>query len=301
MWVILALISSVLLGVYDIFKKSSLNGNAVLPVLFLSTLTSALLFLPLALLSYRFPEMIPQQLLVPPVSAAWHGLIFLKSVIVVASWIFAFFAVKNLPITIVAPIRGTGPIWVLLGAIVVFHEQLNLLQWTGVLVTLLFFYLLSTAGKLEGIHFRSNKWVTFIVIGTLLGSASGLYDKFIMQRVDRMAVQAWFSFYQVAIMLPVLVVARWRFPKADREPFEWRWSIPAIGLFLVLADFVYFYSLSFDDSLISIVSALRRGGVVVTFVLGALIFHEKNIRKKGLYLAGILLGIILITIGSDLK
>ncbi|MBW8330452.1 MAG: DMT family transporter [Prolixibacteraceae bacterium] len=299
MWVILALASAFLLGIYEVFKKLSVQNNAVIPVLFLSTLTSSLIFLPFVIGSYIAPEFFTGiHLFIPEINLEQHGLILIKSVIVVSSWILAFYAVKNLPITIVGPIRATGPLWTLLGAILIFGEHLNLYQWLGVSVTLLFFYLLSTTGKLEGIHFKTNKWVLFIVAATFIGAASGLYDKFIMRRVDRLAVQAWFSFYQVAILLPILAVNRWRLPKAERTPFHWRWSIPLIGVFLVLADFLYFNALTYEDSLISIISSLRRGGVVISFVVGAVVFHEKNLRKKGLYLAGILIGILLISLGS---
>lgn len=299
MWVILALFSAVLLGIYEVFKKLSVHKNAVIPVLFISTLTSSLIFLPITVGSGIYPEFFKGlHLFVPDITLEEHGLIFLKSILVVSSWILAFYAVKNLPITIVAPIRATGPIWTLLGAIVIFCEHLNSYQWAGVIITLLFFYLLSTTGKSEGIQFSTNKWVLFIVIATFLGAASGLYDKFLIRRIDRMAVQAWFSFYQVVILLPILAVNRWRLPKSERTPFHWRWSIPLIGAFLVLADYLYFNALSYTDSMISIVSALRRGGVVISFVVGALVFHEKNIRRKAIYLAGILIGILLISLGS---
>lgn len=299
MWIILALLSAVLLGIYEVFKKLSVHKNAVIPVLFISTMTSSLIFLPITIGSNIYPEFFKSiQLFIPEITLEQHGLILIKSFIVVSSWILAFYAVKNLPITIVAPIRATGPIWTLLGAIVIFNEQLNGYQWLGVVVTLFFFYMLSTTGKLEGIHFKTNKWVFFIMAATFIGAASGLYDKFLMRRIDRLAVQAWFSFYQVAILLPILAVNRWHLPKAERTPFHWRWSIPMIGVFLVLADFLYFNALSYPDSLISIISSLRRGGVVISFVVGAVVFHEKNLRKKGLYLAGILIGILLISLGS---
>lgn len=299
MWVLLALVSSVLLGMYDVFKKLSLNRNAVLPVLLISTITGAVLVSPMVIGSAFFPDFFKSiHLFVPPISLHEQLLIFLKAIIVVSSWIFAFHAVKHLPLTIVAPIRATGPIWTLIGAILIFQERLNLLQWIGVLVTLVFFYLLSTAGKLEGINFRKNVWVFCIVAATFLGAASGLYDKFIIRKIDRLAVQGWFSFYQVFVMLPAIALFRWKLPKNDRPVFQWRWSIPAIGLFLLVADFAYFYALSYEDSMISIVSALRRGGVVVAFVMGAILFRESNLKRKGIYLAGILAGILIITLGS---
>lgn len=299
MWVILALSSALFLGIYEVFKKLSVHKNAVIPVLFVSTVTSALIFLPITIGSSFYPGFFQEiGLFVPDIQMEHHMLIFLKSLIVVSSWIMTFYAVKNLPITIVSPIRATGPIWTLLGAIVIFSEYLNFQQWVGVSITLFFFFMLSTAGKSEGINFTADKWVFLIMAGTFLGAVSGLYDKFLMRRIDRMAVQAWFSFYQVVILLPVLAINRWRLPRPERTPFHWRWSIPLIGVFLVLADYLYFNSLSYTDSMVSIVSALRRGGAVISFVVGAMVFKEKNIFIKSLYLAGIMVGILLISMAS---
>jgi len=298
MWALFAVASAVFLGTYDVFKKLSLNSNAVLPVLFFSTLTSAIIFLPLVLLSTIYPEVfINSVMFIPNAPLAQHGFFFLKSVIVTSSWIFTFFAVKHLPLTIVSPIRATGPIWTLFGAILIFSEHLTMIQWIGTAVTLLFFYFFSLAGKSEGIHFTTNKWIAFIIAGTLLGSVSGLYDKFLIRNFDRMAVQAWSSIYQVGLLLPVILFL-WYPKRKENTKFEWRWSIPMIGLFLVIADFLYFYAISFDGSLISVISALRRSGVIISFTLGGILFHEKNIRQKGWLLVGILAGVMILLFGS---
>lgn len=298
MWALAGLMSAAFLGIYDLFKKSSLNENAVMPVLFFSTLTSTSIFLPIVIGSIYFPDTFNQiGLFSPQLSFIEHLQVLLKSLIVVSSWIFAFFALKHLPITIFAPIRATGPLWTLIGAIIIFHEKLNGLQWIGVTLTLIFFYLFSTAGKLEGIEFRKNKWIFFIIAATILGAVSGLYDKFIISRIDRIAVQAWFSFYQVAILLPVLGIF-WYPNRKKTTPFKWKWAIPAIGITLVIADFLYFYALDLEGSMISMISALRRSSVLITFTVGALLYKEKNLKRKGLFLLGILFGILLITLGS---
>ncbi len=300
MWAIFGLASALFLGIYDILKKQSVNGNAVMPVLFFSTVTSATLFTPLIILSRQSPGLLEQTgFFVPQITAFEHIQIIIKSAIVVSSWVLAFFALKNLPITIVAPIRSTGPLWTLMGALFIFHERLNVYQWIGIVITLCFFYLFSTAGKLEGIEFKKNKWIFFIIGATILGATSGLYDKFILRRIDRVAVQAWFSVYQVFILLPFVLLNE-KIRKRKNIRFEWRWTIPLIGLFLIIADYLYFYALSNEDALISIISALRRGSVLVTFLIGGLLFKEQNLKKKGLYLLGILTGILLITLGTIL-
>ncbi len=297
MWVYLALTSALFLGVYDVFKKVSVTNNAVLPVLLLSTATSALVFTPLIFASQTSLLHCENSLYIPAIDAQTHLLIFIKALMVLVSWIFSFFAIKHLPLTIVAPIRATGPLWTLLGAILIYNEQLSLLQWMGIMLTLLFFWLFSTAGRLEGIDFKKNKWIWFIIFGTLAGAASGLYDKFLIRHINRMAVQSWFSVYQAIIMFLVVGTLWW--PKRKQTtPFTFRWSIPLIGLFLVLADYAYFYALTYPDSLISIISALRRSSVLIAFTFGALLFHERNILHKALYLLGILSGVLLLLLGS---
>ena len=236
-------------------------------------------------------------LYVPPASFTEHLYIIVKTLIVLTSWIFTYFALKHLPLTIVSPIRSTGPVWTLLGAIVVFAERLSLMQWAGVLVTLTFFYIFSVSGRKESAETGQSKWLWYIILGTLAGSVSGLYDKFLLGHIHRMTVQAYFSFYQAIIMFPVVAILWW--PKrGNHSPFVWRWAIPLIGVSLVVADFLYFYALSYPESLISVVSALRRGSVIVAFIAGAVLFHEKRILKKGVELLGILAGIALLMFGS---
>ena len=107
MWLTLAFLSAALLGFYDVFKKISLNQNAVIPVLFLNTVFCSLIFLPVILASRFWPETMQQTIFyVPQADFLTHLLIILKSFIVLTSWICAYFALKNLPITIASPIKA---------------------------------------------------------------------------------------------------------------------------------------------------------------------------------------------------
>jgi transporter family protein len=94
-------------------------------------------------------------------------------------------------------------------------------------------------------------------------------------------VQALFSFYQVIILLPVLAFL-WFPRRKNATPFSWPWTIPAIGLTLVIADFHYFYSLSYEMSLISVIPALPRVRVLVTFSFGAVVLDEVHLKQKGI-------------------
>ncbi|MCX7987546.1 MAG: DMT family transporter [Bacteroidales bacterium] len=298
-WIILSILSAILLGIYDIFKKISLTRNAVLPVLFFSSLINALLFIPVLYIAY-FTELPIQYPLFQFSTLTFSDHLFfaLKSVIVGSSWTLAYYAMKYLPITIVSPIRSSGPLWTLLGAVLIFGEKLTFWQWMGLTITLIFYYLFSLSGKKEGISFRQNRWIFFMTLSTIIGSISSLYDKFLVAHYNRLAMQAWYHVYMVPLMLLLLVLI-W-YPTRHRfEKFEWRWSIPLISLCLTFGDFIYFWALSYSDSLIAIVSTIRRGSVVVSFTIGAMLFKEKNILLKGLILLGILAGIAIIVLSSN--
>jgi drug/metabolite transporter (DMT)-like permease len=296
--------SAALLGCYDSFKKEALKENAVIPVLFLNTLFSSLIFLPFILLSYYTTALDGSDFLVA--SGGWevHRFILLKSLIVLSSWLLGYFGMKHLPLTIVGPINATRPVMVLVGALLFFGERLNLWQWVGVTLAVISFFMLSRSSKKEGIDFRRDHWIWMIVGAAIMGAVSGLYDKYLMAPVseggvglDRMMVQSWYNIYQCFMMGAMLLLLWWPTHKKT-TPFSWKWSILGVSIFLSTADFLYFYSLSLPDAMISIVSMIRRGSVIVSFLFGAMLFREKNLMSKTVDLALVVLGMIFLYIGS---
>ena len=296
--------SAALLGCYDSFKKQALKANAVIPVLFLNTLFSSLVFLPFIILSSSSDVLDGSIFHVACGGWEVHKYIVLKAVIVLSSWLLGYFGMKHLPLTIVGPINATRPVMVLVGALLVFGERLNVWQWVGVALAAASFLMLSRSGKKEGIDFKHDHWIYMIVGAAALGAISGLYDKYLMAPaseggvgLDRMMVQSWYNIYQCLMMLAMLLLLWW--PKHKKTtPFHWAWSIVGVSLFLSTADFLYFYSLSLPSAMISIVSMVRRGSVIVSFLFGALFFHEKNLRAKFFDLALVLLGMLFLYIGS---
>lgn len=300
MWIWLGLVSMFLLGVYDICKKHALRENAVLPVLFFSNLAGVQLAWPLLLGAALAPDaMASLGLFVEPLSLSGHGLLFIKAMIVSTSWVLAYFAMKHLPITIVSPIRASGPVWTLIGAIVLFHEAPNLLQWAGMGVIFASYFAFSLIGRDEGIHFRRSKWILFIFLATLVGTCSTLYDKWLIQYLGYSAVQVqvWYILY-LMLIFTVYLGALWWPQRLHSTPFTWRWSIPLIGILLFIADFAYFIALTDAVALIVILSILRRCSVLVSFFAGAFLFKEVNKRKKAWVLLGILVGVLLIVLSG---
>lgn len=304
MWLILAFLSAALLGCYDVFKKKSLMNNAVIPVLFLNTLFSSLIFLPFIVLSVTGEISRDSLWYVPESGWGTQRYIMIKACIVLSSWLLGYFGMKHLPLTLVGPINATRPVMVLIGAVLVFGERLNVYQWIGVSLAVCSFFLLSRSGRKEGIDFRHNRWIFCIVGAAVLGAVSGLYDKYLMASplnggvgLDRMVVQSYYNIYQL-FMMGMMMMLLWYPHRKTTTPFRWDNCILLISLFLSAADFAYFMSLGMDGALVSVVSMIRRGSVVVSFLFGALLFREKNLAGKAADLALVLLGMLFLYWGS---
>lgn len=303
MWIAFALLSALLLGFYDVSKKISLKDNAIIPVLFLNTLFCSLLFVPFIALSGNAIGS-DAFLYVPQTSLHEQVFIMLKAVIVLSSWILGYKAIKHLPLTIVGPINATRPVMVLMGALLLYGERLNLWQWAGVALSIVSFFMLSRSGRKEGIKFSHNKWIAFLIAAAVLGACSGLYDRLILAPVSegglglhRMTVQVYYNFYQCILMF-VAMLTMWLPKRHSSTPLKWHWAIPVISIFLSAADLAYFYALTKPDAMISVVSMIRRGSVVVSFCIGAIFLHEKNLRSKLPDVILILLSMLMLYLGS---
>ena len=252
-WIVASLVSALFLGVYELCTKHAVRDNAVVPVLFFSTLSGATVWLVLLVGQTVQPGTLPTSLVVDPLT--------------------------------------------LVGAVVVLGERPTWLETVGVLTTLASFVGLSVAGAKEGVHFHKNKWVGFLIVGTLFGAVSSLYDKYLLGRAHFSVptVQAWFSVYLLVIFTPFAI--GWKRRWWSRNEFHWRWSIPCIAFSLLVADYIYFSALRDPASLVSIVMSLRRGSTLVGFAGGLLLFGEKNALQKLPAVIGILVGIVLTVMG----
>lgn len=269
-----------------------------MPVLFLSIVTSAIILTPFVLISSFSPSALQgTPFYVPQVDFHTHCMIMIKALIVLSSWLFSYAGMKHLPLTIVSPVKATQPIWTVIGAMIIFGEALNGYQTTGVIVTLVSFYVFTLVGKKEGVSLHSNKWIWFVIAGTLTGACSGLYDKYLMHQFNRMAVQAYYTYYQL-IAMGILTLVIWYPKRKESTPFSWRWAIVFIAIFLTISDFLYFYALSMPDSLIAVISPMRRTGLLVPFAYGAFFFKEKNLKWKMICLIGLLFGVYFLFLGS---
>lgn len=291
-WITLSLISALLLGLYDVAKKSAVRDNAVPPVLLLSVCTGAAVWCSILLSRPLLGDNVRAALIpIHDITGRQHCLLAFKSLLVGTSWTFAFFSLKHLPISIASPIRATSPLWTVLAAICFMGERPSYMQIAGMLVILLAFMAFSQVGRQEGIRFRRDYWVGAMILATLLGASSALYDKYLLQSegISPVAVQAWFSIYLVPVMLPMC--AYWYFSERRSNPLKWRISIPTVALLLLATDLVYFTAISKPEALIAVISPIRRTSVIVSFTFGIVCLREKNWQGKAACIIAILAGV----------
>ena len=300
-WVLLSLISALLLGFYDIFKKSTVVNNAIIPVLFYSTLVSGLLFAPFILTSYFYPDFYQSafwsHFYVEPLTWRQHLLIMGKTALILVSWMFSYSAMKNLPITVVGPVNQLRPAISLILLFAIFREHLTWMQWTGVVLAMVSFWLMGRSGKKEGIHFKTNKWVYMLLASAVMVALSGVYDKFLLsgESISPSTIQAWYTVYDF-IMMAVMFFWIWR-PKRKDHPFEWRWGIVAMAVFVSIADVIYLSGLKQEAAVLVLIPLILYGvRLVVSFVYGALCFKERNIRSKIIPLLMVLAALVFMCI-----
>lgn len=302
-WVLLAFVSSLCLGFYDISKKIALRDNSVVDVLTASiVISSAILAFPL-LLSRLAPEIAADSFYyVPQLDLRGHLLTIVKSGIVLSSWICAYLALKHLPISVVSPWQATRPMWTLIGALLIFGERLNGWQWVGVTLAIGSIFAFSIGqhrrNKLSK-NKQDKRYYIALALAILIGAASGLYDKYMMRQFHHNAVQVYYTFYQAVMMLIVWTIDRYA---KGRKTIDLRPStivpIVLISVFLVISDNVYMLALQDPDSMIAVVSTIRRGGTVIGFAYGLIFLKEPDPWKKLLAMCGILAGLICLAIGT---
>lgn len=279
MWVLLAVFSAILLGTYDVAKKQALRKNGTFAVLLVATALSTLFVSPFLRLG----------------PAEDHLKLALKAVLVTASWVSGMEGLKRLPLTTVSTIKGSRPVFVVLFSIILFGERLNWMQWLGIAIVLGALYMLGFTSRRDASAQVRKTGFIWMGISVLTGVASALYDKYIMKGMEPMFVQSWTNLFITIILALCVLVKRLQ---ARSDKFRWDWTLVLVAVLITGADALYFFALKQPDALLSIISVVRRASVLVTFVLGAIIFHEGNIRAKGLNMLLMAAGVVLLLIGS---
>jgi transporter family protein len=297
MWMPLTCLSALLLGCYDIAKKKAVDGNAILPTLFFSTLAAALAMAPFLLLAVLDPGRARAwHFAIPPQTLASHGLILLKSVLVGCSWILSYNALKHLPITVATPLRATGPLFTVIGAVSAFGERPSGSEWAGIaLILAAYLGYSASARKPSRKEGRAWPYMLMMIGAACAGAVSAGFDKYLLQTrgLPPLFILGYFLPY-LAGLLGISLLCFRRSVSGPSAPFRLRPAMAWVGVLLVAADSAYLSALSHPEARLAVISAIRRANVLVSFAGGAWLFREHVTVSRLLPLAGILLGLVLL-------
>ena len=262
-----------------------MDGNSVFPVVFWSSFFGALAWLPFFtpvanLSSYRVH--------ISNIDMFDQLVILIKSIAMTSSWLFAYFSIRELPLSFSGAVRASGPLWTLAGGMIVFNEFLTALQLSAVFVSVFAYFLLSRVGKSEGLVVLKSTPMAMMLCATILSALATVYDKFIIQNLGLPIadVQAWSAIHRFLLAAIVFLVVS----NAFSEVRKLRWSIwiPLTGLSWVFAEWLYFLAVVDPVASVTYLAIFRRMSLVVGFLLSVLLIGEQNVIRKA-----VIIGLIL--------
>lgn len=286
------LVAGIFLGVWDILKKVALKDEEVISVL------TAYSILSFVLVCYEMRNAVL-------ISGGTIFLLAVKSLIIYVGWNLMFLAIQKLPISVITPFNTVTPLFSIILGIIVLGEMLRPMQWVGIAIMFVAYYFISKVGKFEVTHIFRNKYFYYMVIGSICNAITSLIDKIAIGQVtDALTargmaasltssiVQVWFLFFMMLFYLATYLGRK--YVKKEALKLKWSWSILGMSVCIILADRIYFAGLNMPNTPISIAMPLRSVSIVVSVLIGGLIFKEPNLKKKLLYTAILILGIAML-------
>ncbi|MCY1707767.1 DMT family transporter [Pannonibacter sp. SL95] len=266
-----------LLGLYDFWTKKAMNGNSVIPIVFWSSLFGAIAWLPAFL---PVSDSLGFYVDWTQTNVHQQALILVKGLAMTFSWVFAYYSVRELPMSFSGAVRASGPLWTFAGGALIFGEYLSPLQFSAVLASILAYYALSLVGKKEGLRILRNWPVLMMLAATVLSAMTTVYDKFLVQTLGLpvYSIQAYSAFHRCALAMLVFLALSWK----QRRIMRLRWSVyvPLVGLSWVGAELIYFFAIADPVSNVTYLSIFRRVSLVVGFFLSVLLIGERNVLPK---------------------
>lgn len=295
MWMVYGLSAGVLLGFYDFWTKRAMDGNSVIPIVFWSSLFGAIAWLPAFL-----PVTAGLGFHVDPARTNVHqqALILVKGLAMTFSWLFAYYSVRELPMSFSGAVRASGPLWTFAGGALIFGEYLSPLQFSAVLLSVLAYYALSQIGKKEGIRMLKSRPVFMMLAATVLSAMTTVYDKFLVQNLGLQVfdIQAYSALHRCALAMLIFLALSWN----ERRIMPLRWSVhvPLVGLSWVGAELIYFFAIADPAANVTYLSVFRRVSLVAGFLLSVFLIGERNVPAKTAIIGLIVVSTAVLIIGN---
>ncbi|MCR3761437.1 DMT family transporter [Clostridium felsineum] len=275
-WIWMVILSGILLGLWDITKKKAFEKNSVITVLAFYS------FFAFIFVSFEFQNALN-------IKGDKILIILIKTFIVFISWALSFSAIKKLPISVITPFDTLNPMFSVIFGIFILNERLYFLQYIGIGIMLVSYYFIGRVGSNEVVNIFKNKYFYFMIIAAILNAISATIDKIALKSINAGQMQFWFCLFMFLFNGAAMIY--FRIKAKDRSPVKLDFFVPLMSLILIVSDRIYFTALNIPSSQISIVMPLRKISIIVSAVVGGIIFKEKNLKKKFGYICILIFGI----------
>lgn len=278
LWIVFVIIYAFLKSSRDCMKKASLKRSSLYEVLFFYTFLGFLLTLP------NISEALS-------LSPKFIFFIFIKSAFVCLAWFFSCLALDKMSVSLYGIMDLSSVIFSMLLAIFALGESLTLPKAIGA-VLVMTGLLLVNLGKTSKIEKTPFRVILFALLYCFFNSFSGTMDKVLMKYMTSSQLQFWFMFFMSLIYGIVLVVRK---EKMQIKALAKNFWIPLMSISLVLGDKFLFEANGSPFSEVTVMTVIKQSAVIMTVLLGWIIYKEKNIPYK-LFCCGIILGGICISV-----
>ncbi|RLJ60180.1 EamA-like transporter family protein [Litoreibacter meonggei] len=202
--------------------------------------------------------------------------------------------------TVVYPVvRGTGPLFAVIGAYFIFGETFNWIQWLGVATLLAGIYGLAVY-NLRTITLNRDTLVPALWLAVATGMFVALYTTYdaygIRATADPFTFLAWFFFLDGLFFIPPIAARRW-WRMADRPTLGPLMQRGVLGAFVAFFSFGAIMMATRLDN-VGEAAVLRETSTVFAALIGWLVLGEKVGPRRLTLMALIALGAVIVEAGG---
>lgn len=263
LWVIFVIIYGVLKSSRDCMKKAALKKSSLYEVLFFYTLIG---------LCFALPSL-PEALKLAPTLIFY---VFIKSVVVCTAWFFSCLALGKMSVSLYGIMDLARVVFSMLLGVFALGESLTLPKVVGAVLVILGLLLVNLKRK-RSAEKTSLSIIIFSLLCCFFNSVSGTMDKALMGHMTSGQLQFWFMFFMTIIYAVTLFTHRKEMCLQSLKKNYW---IPLMSLSLVVGDRLLFEANASPSSEVTVMTIIKQSSVIVTVLLGWLIYKEKNIAYK---------------------
>ncbi|OJI07065.1 EamA-like transporter family protein [Candidatus Micrarchaeum sp.] len=269
-WYYLVIISSIIMGVSTIVEKYALKNEHATSFSASFSIVIAvfsLVFLPFAKFNINIYELL---------------IIYAMSVLSALSYLFNARIYKHGNISVSTPVLSSLPqLFVVLLAFILLGEKLTILQYLAIAVLLIATYFLIAPKSVKKYkQFDSKKYVYLLILNTLIMAVGAILMKYVLDL--GVNLYAMFILLEVFIAINMAVMISIRYDGV-REEFSNLVKNRKIIFSIAILSLLYriFYYASLQLAYVSLASPLRNSiSVIITVVIGGIVFQERNLKRK---------------------